>query len=50
MLWPGSGTAAASGMPPFVTGSKVVTKVLTEDMKSLTGGQVIINGDDKRER
>lgn len=35
------------GLPPFVTGSKVVTKVLTEDMKSLTGGQVIINGDAK---
>ncbi|MCR2022757.1 anaerobic carbon-monoxide dehydrogenase catalytic subunit, partial [Blautia pseudococcoides] len=29
------------GLPPFVTGSKQVTKVLTEDMKSLTGGQVI---------
>ena len=35
------------GQPPFVTGSKVVTKVLTEDMKQLTGGQVIINGDAK---
>ena len=35
------------GLPPFVTGSKVVTKVLTEDMKQLTGGQVIINGDAK---
>lgn len=35
------------GLPPFITGSKVVTKVLTEDMKSLTGGQVIINGDAK---
>ena len=35
------------GVPPFVTGSKLVTKVLTEDMKSLTGGQVIINGDAK---
>ena len=35
------------GLPPFVTGSKVVTKVLTEDMKSLTDGQVIINGDAK---
>ncbi|MCI9104633.1 MAG: anaerobic carbon-monoxide dehydrogenase catalytic subunit [Lachnospiraceae bacterium] len=33
------------GLPPFVTGSKVAVKVLTEDMKSLTGGQVIINGD-----
>lgn len=30
-----------------MTGSKLVTKVLTEDMKSLTGGQVIINGDAK---
>ena len=35
------------GLPPFVTGSKVVTKVLTEDMKSLTGGQGIITGDAK---
>lgn len=35
------------GLPPFVTGSKLVTKVLTDDMKSLTGGQVIINGDAK---
>ena len=35
------------GLPPFVTGSKLVTKVLTEDMKSLRGGQVIINGDAK---
>lgn len=35
------------GLPPFVTGSKLVTKVLTEGMKSLTGGQVIINGDAK---
>lgn len=35
------------GLPPFVTGSKMVTKVLTEDMKELTGGQVIINADAK---
>lgn len=35
------------GLPPFVTGSKTVSKVLTEDMKSLTGGQVIINPDAK---
>jgi carbon-monoxide dehydrogenase catalytic subunit len=33
------------GLPPFVTGSPVAVKVLTEDMKTLTGGQVIINGD-----
>ncbi len=31
------------GEPPFVTGSPLVTKVLTEDMKALTGGQVIID-------
>lgn len=31
------------GLPPFVTGSKVVAKVLCEDMQSLTGGRVIIN-------
>lgn len=35
------------GLPPFVTGSKIVTKVLTEDMKELTGGQVIINANAK---
>lgn len=33
------------GLPPFITGSALVTKVLTEDMKNLTGGQVIVNGD-----
>lgn len=33
------------GLPPFVTGSKTAVKVLTEDMKELTGGQVIINND-----
>ena len=33
------------GLPPFVTGSKVAVKVLTEGMKNLTGGQVIINSD-----
>ncbi|WP_394523868.1 anaerobic carbon-monoxide dehydrogenase catalytic subunit [Lacrimispora sp. JR3] len=35
------------GLPPFVTGSSVAVKVLTEGMKSLTGGQVIINSDSK---
>ena len=35
------------GLPPFVTGSKTAVKVLTEDMKELTGGQVIINDDAK---
>lgn len=33
------------GQPPYVTGSPVAVKVLTEDMKQLTGGQVIINPD-----
>ena len=31
------------GLPPFITGSSLVTKILTEDMKALTGGQVIVN-------
>ena len=31
------------GLPPFITGSKIAVKVLCEDMKDLTGGQVIIN-------
>ena len=35
------------GLPPFVTGSPVAVQVLTEDMKKLTGGQVIINADAK---
>jgi carbon-monoxide dehydrogenase catalytic subunit len=35
------------GLPPFVTGSPLTVKVLTEDMKKLTGGQVIINADAK---
>ena len=35
------------GLPPFVTGSKVATQVLCQDMKALTGGQVIINSDAK---
>lgn len=35
------------GQPPYVTGSPVAVKVLTEDMKQLTGGQVIINPDAK---
>ena len=36
------------GLPPFVTGSGTAVKVLTEDMKELTGGQVIINPDAKQ--
>ncbi|MDR0373247.1 MAG: anaerobic carbon-monoxide dehydrogenase catalytic subunit [Nitrososphaerota archaeon] len=35
------------GLPPFITGSKVAVKILTEDMKQLTGGQFIINSDAK---
>ena len=35
------------GLPPFVTGSGAAVKILTEDMKELTGGQVIINPDAK---
>ena len=35
------------GLPPFVTGSGTAVKILTEDMKELTGGQVIINPDAK---
>ncbi len=33
------------GEPPFITGSPLVTQILTEDMKSITGGQVIIDPD-----
>ncbi len=35
------------GVPPFITGSKLVTKVLTEDMADLTGGKVIIDPNGK---
>ncbi len=35
------------GVPPFMTGSKLVTKVLTEDMVELTGGRVIIDPNGK---
>ena len=31
------------GLPPFITGSPIAVQVLCEDMKSLTGGQVLIN-------
>lgn len=34
-------------LPPFITGSKLVTKVLTEDLVSLTGGRVIVDGNVK---
>ena len=36
------------GLPPFVTGSPIAVSVLTEHMKALTGGQVIINPDAKQ--
>ena len=35
------------GVPPFITGSKLVTKILTEDMVGLTGGKVIVDPDGK---
>jgi len=33
------------GIPPFIIGSDLIVKVLCEDMKSLTGGHVIISDD-----
>lgn len=33
------------GVPPFITGSQLVTQVLTQDMISLTGGRVIVDPD-----
>ena len=33
------------GVPPFILGSDLIVKVLCEDMKTLTGGHVIVNGD-----
>lgn len=35
------------GVPPFVTGSPVATQVLTEDLKKLTGGRLILEADAK---
>jgi carbon-monoxide dehydrogenase catalytic subunit len=32
-------------IPPFITGSEVVTKLLTEDLKDITGGQLILEDD-----
>ncbi|MBB6217841.1 carbon-monoxide dehydrogenase catalytic subunit [Anaerosolibacter carboniphilus] len=32
-------------IPPFSTGSKLVSQVLTKDMKNLTGGQLILEDD-----
>lgn len=32
-------------IPPFVTGSKTVTEILTDSLKNITGGQVIVNDD-----
>lgn len=32
-------------IPPFITGSKIVTKVLTEDLETLTGGKLILEDD-----
>lgn len=32
-------------LPPFITGSKLVTQVLTEDLKNITGGQLILEDD-----
>lgn len=34
-------------LPPFITGGKLVTEILTEKMKDLTGGQVIVDSDPK---
>lgn len=36
------------GLPPFVTGSKLLTKILTEDLSGLTGGQILIEADAAR--
>jgi carbon-monoxide dehydrogenase catalytic subunit len=33
------------GIPPFVTGSDLILKVFCEDMKSLTGGHLIVSAD-----
>lgn len=35
-------------IPPFITGSKVVTETLTNSLKDITGGQLILEEDVKR--
>ena len=32
-------------LPPFITGGKLVTEVLTEKLKDITGGHVIVDGE-----
>ncbi|SHK68489.1 carbon-monoxide dehydrogenase catalytic subunit [Clostridium cavendishii DSM 21758] len=32
-------------LPPFITGSDVVNKVLTEDLKDITGGHLVLDND-----
>ena len=32
-------------IPPFITGSKVVTKLLTDDLENLTGGKLVLEDD-----
>ncbi|WPX08683.1 anaerobic carbon-monoxide dehydrogenase catalytic subunit [Anaerocellum danielii] len=34
-------------IPPFITGSKLVTEILTEKLQDITGGRLIINNDVK---
>lgn len=34
-------------IPPFITGSKLVTEILTEKLSDITGGRLIINNDVK---
>ena len=47
MLRTCTGTSAAPWTSSVRNGKQTAVKVLTEDMKELTGGQVIINGDAK---
>lgn len=32
-------------IPPFVTGSKLVSRILTEDLEQITGGRIILEGE-----
>ncbi|WP_026486753.1 anaerobic carbon-monoxide dehydrogenase catalytic subunit [Caldanaerobius polysaccharolyticus] len=34
-------------LPPFITGSKLVTEILTEQLPDITGGRLIVDGDVK---
>ena len=35
-------------LPPFITGGKLVTDILTNQLQNITGGRIIVEGDVKK--